>query len=343
MLVDIQAVVPQFTLALGGHAAAALPVSVGTASPSSPSWLPVAGAAGAVLGAIIAGVIGFVSSRYTLRKQHELTELTLRQQRDATRETLDQQRKATEASLEHQRAQLFNERFAVAADKLGHAQAATRLAGVYAMAGLADEWNGQQQTCIDVLCGYMRMPYQPIQGETGYREGEREVRYSLIRIIRDHLRDGALSSWQKRYFRFHRAYFDGGDFSRIRMSGGYMSFYRAEFACDKVDFRGAMFSAGTIDFYEAQFSAGTIDFRHAKFSGGDAKFSGATFIGCIVDFRDAVFSGGKIDFRDAAFSGGTVDLSQALFSGGTVDLSNPKDKSVPPKYPVPPPAWIRLA
>jgi hypothetical protein len=27
------------------------------------------------------------------------------------------------------------------------------------MASLADEWEAGQQTCIDVLCAYMRMPY----------------------------------------------------------------------------------------------------------------------------------------------------------------------------------------
>jgi hypothetical protein len=36
-----------------------------------------------------------------------------------------------------------------------------RLAGVYAMGELADDWQAGQQACIDVLCAYLRMPYTP--------------------------------------------------------------------------------------------------------------------------------------------------------------------------------------
>src|SRR6516164_8947278 len=55
----------------------------------------------------------------------------------------------------------LNARFATAADKLGSEAPAVRLAGVYAMAGLADDWPENRQTCVDVLCGYLRMPYGP--------------------------------------------------------------------------------------------------------------------------------------------------------------------------------------
>ncbi|MBT2511344.1 hypothetical protein J7I98_37125 [Streptomyces sp. ISL-98] len=53
------------------------------------------------------------------------------------------------------------ERYTTAADQLGHDEAAVRLAGVYAMARLADDWIEQRQVCIDVLCAYLRMPYEP--------------------------------------------------------------------------------------------------------------------------------------------------------------------------------------
>ena len=33
------------------------------------------------------------------------------------------------------------------------------------MAGLADDWPENRQTCVDVLCGYLRMPYEPDKGE----------------------------------------------------------------------------------------------------------------------------------------------------------------------------------
>ena len=48
-------------------------------------------------------------------------------------------------------------RYQDAASQLGHEKAAVRLAGVYAMAGLADDWRAQRQQCVDVLCAYLRM------------------------------------------------------------------------------------------------------------------------------------------------------------------------------------------
>ena len=66
-----------------------------------------------------------------------------------------------EAAEHRENTKLFNDRFGRAADQLGSGQAAVRLAGVYALAGLADDWAEGRQTCIDVLCAYLRMPYTP--------------------------------------------------------------------------------------------------------------------------------------------------------------------------------------
>ncbi|WP_405476451.1 hypothetical protein [Streptomyces sp. NBC_00009] len=54
----------------------------------------------------------------------------------------------------------LSERYSTAAEQLGHEQAAVRLAGAYAMARLADDWPEQRQVCVDVLCAYLRMPYE---------------------------------------------------------------------------------------------------------------------------------------------------------------------------------------
>lgn len=56
----------------------------------------------------------------------------------------------------------FIERFGAAAGQLGATDVAVRVAGVYAMASAADESDGpRRQQCIDVLCGYLRLPYDP--------------------------------------------------------------------------------------------------------------------------------------------------------------------------------------
>jgi hypothetical protein len=56
---------------------------------------------------------------------------------------------------------LHTERFTTAVSQLGAESAAVRLGGVHALAGLADDapTRDLRQTCIDVLCAYLRMPY----------------------------------------------------------------------------------------------------------------------------------------------------------------------------------------
>ena len=115
---------------------------------------------------------------------------------------------ASEQALEEQHIRTLNERFATAADKLGTDKPpAVRLAGVYAMAVLADDWEDNRQTCIDILCGYLRMPLpaEPLdeQGRAAFL-GDREVRYSVIRVITARLSNGAKASWQDRDFRLYR-------------------------------------------------------------------------------------------------------------------------------------------
>ena len=70
---------------------------------------------------------------------------------------------------------MFNERFTAIAAQLGDNKAAVQLAGVHAMAGLADDWATNRQTCIDVLCAYLRMPYEPDPGPEADTPRFREV------------------------------------------------------------------------------------------------------------------------------------------------------------------------
>jgi ABC-type transporter Mla subunit MlaD len=106
----------------------------------------------------------------TLAKQREQLDTTLVAQREQLDRTLAAQREQLNRTLEEQRTRTLNERFATAAGQLGGDKPpAVRLAGVYAMAVLADEWPENRQTCVDVLCGYLRMPYQPDPGQDAPR------------------------------------------------------------------------------------------------------------------------------------------------------------------------------
>lgn len=220
-----------------------------------------------IAAALIAGSIAIWSSRYAIKK-----------------------------TLEHERVQLFNERFATAADKLGHEQAATRLAGLYALAGLADDWEGHRQTCIEVLCSYLRMPYELDTASSGYRKGEREVRRSAIRIIRDHLRQGFSDvSWCNYNFSFEGAIFDCGDLTGARFTGGHVSFH------------GACFVSGTFHFDRVRFDGAHVWFNKAHFAGADVHFNGAQFLSGRVTFDSIDCTGGNVSFDDARVTGCEVD------------------------------------
>ena len=266
--------------------------------------------------------------------------------------------RVAEADSAHDRIRVFNERFIAIAGQLGNSQAALRLAGVHAMAGLADDWEENRQTCIDVLCAYLRMPYEPDPGihasaaERLAFGASREVRHTVIRIVTAHLRESAAEPWLGLNFDFTGVVFDGGSFSNAEFSGGIVDFGYADFSYGFVDFSAAQFSGGTVDFSGARFSGGTVDFSGAKFSGSTVRFSGNEFSGSAVDFTGAEFSGGRVDFTDAEFSGGTVDFSfrgaefssvrggsavavmssagvirfgfRTQFSGGTVDFGSAK-------------------
>ena len=270
----------------------------------------------------------------------------------STRANTERQIKQLDRTLAEQITRTLNERFATAAEQLGDDKPpAVRLAGVYAMAGLADDWKENRQTCVNVLCAYLRMPYQPDPGHDAPEkkrlafEANREVRHTIIRVITDHLQRGAAAAWQGLNFDFTGVVFDGGSFMGAEFSGGEVYFRGAKFSGGKVYFNNAKFSGGRVTFFEAEFSGSSVYFGGAKFSGGTVHFRNAKFSRSTVAFNDAEFSEGTVWFNGAEFSGGTVYFRGAKFSGsmvyfagagfygGDVDFSRPDDWSVPPEFP----------
>ena len=133
------------------------------------------------------------------------------------------------------------------------------------MAGLADDWPENRQTCVDVLCAYLRMPYEPDPGDEApgperlaFR-ASREVRHTAIRVITAHLRHGAAVSWQGLDFDFTGAIFDGGDFSGAVFSGGLADFRRARFSGGEISFATPGFPVATSP------SATPVLWRHGQF------------------------------------------------------------------------------
>lgn len=280
--------------------------------------------------------------------------------------------KVAEADSAHDRTRVYNERFTAIAAQLGDDKPAVRLAGAHAMAGLADDWKDNRQTCIDVLCAYLRIPYEPNPGQDADSPGRmafeanREVRHTIIRLITAHLRDVAKTSWQGMDFDFTGVNFDGGDFSKAIFSGGDVSFREANFFSGLVFFGDTQFSGGTVTFVRANFSGGHVSFARAVFSGGEVMFGGADFSSSLINFEEADFSGGTVTFNGSLFSGGIIEFGKARFSdgvvgfdwadfrgskvdfynakfrGGRVDFSGAQAWSSPPLLEKPTPIGVRL-
>lgn len=85
----------------------------------------------------------------------------------------------------------FVSRLETSARLLGAEATATRLAGVYSIARLADEWKEGRQDCVSVLCGYIRMPLNESD------EAERELRRAGLDEVFSRLRDHASPSWSE--------------------------------------------------------------------------------------------------------------------------------------------------
>ena len=315
------------------------------------------------MAAVIAASVSFLTLIGTLAAQYFGRRATSRD----TQKTLEEQRKQLDRTLGEQRTRTLNERFATAAEQLGSDKPAVRLAGVYAMAGLADDWEENRQTCVDVLCAYLRMPYEPDPGEDAPEperlafQAIREVRHTVIRVITAHLKKDAAVSWQGLNFDFTGVVFDGGDFSGcsvLRRQGSLRA--RAEFSGGKVDFTGAEFSGGTVYFRRRPVLRRQGRLRRRPVLRRQVFFGRRPVLGGEVIFGGAQFSGGDGPLRRARFSGGTVDFRRpvlrqlgllqrrpvlrrqgrlpargrgARFSGGTVDFSDAPDWSTPPYSP----------
>jgi uncharacterized protein YjbI with pentapeptide repeats len=194
------------------------------------------------------------------------------------------------------------------------------------MARLADDWDDQRQVCIDVLCAYLRMPYEPDAANEKHREGEREVRLTIIRLIRDHLQDpdpkpNALTTWCGHDLDLTNAMFDGGDFTGAKFTSGIVLFDHAKFTTGLVAFKGAKFTGAMVSFFEASFTDGLISFEGAKFTAGIASFFDAKFAGPGgVNFQAAEFSGADVRFLHAKFTSGPVNFSGAAFTASEVSI-----------------------
>lgn len=207
---------------------------------------------------------------------------------------------------EHERRRVDQERelrsrYVSAGEQIGSPSAAVRLAGVNAMAQLADDWTAQRQACVDVLCAYLRLPQQINSlGDPDVADGE--VRRTVQKLIGEGFRRKKgtedVNKWP------------GID---LDLRGAVLADCRMPVMVVKVgNFRGAQFNGVTsfigskfqdANFVEASFG-GSVTFNSCQF--GRANFSRSRFYGA-GKFRAAQFLG-MAQFERARFEN-SVDLN----------------------------------
>lgn len=268
--------------------------------------------------AVVAGLGGVVALVVAYRRQR----------------TLEQ-----DAAGRRDQVRLLTERFGSAAEQLGSTAAPVRLAGVYAMAALADEWEEQRQQCIDVLCGYLRLPYvgDPGAGQPStivsehtwpagigsgreiltydLRAGEKEVRQSIFRVVARRLHQGAAVSWSDKNFDFGGVLVEDLDLRGGIFAGELTSFRGATFTGKLTSFRGATFSAQRTSFGGATFASEVTSFGETRFSGDTTWFDDATFASSMTWFEAANFCSDRTLFDNAAFAGEATSFDDAVFAG----------------------------
>jgi uncharacterized protein YjbI with pentapeptide repeats len=245
----------------------------------------------------------------------------------------------TAANYYLSRRRLLSEQFSAIASQIGDDQAAVRLAGLQAMARLADDWQANRQGCIDVLCAYLRMNRGRglQQGGAAAAEGpagaSRQARGTGVPII-----DGLVRMfWPDTAIEETAAAKDRADREEAQVRATVIQLiaehlksplWRGKY----FDFTGAVFEVRGRDFTEVVFEKNRylrfdyaefgeeFSFDKATFATDNALFSNAEFSGTTVGFKHARFKCGEVQFNNAKFSGNTANFDGAKFQGANVNF-----------------------
>ena len=247
----------------------------------------------------------------------------------------------TAASFWLSRRSFFHEQFSTIASQIGDDQPAVRLAGLQAMARLADYWKANQQGCIDVLCAYLRMNRGPDPQDGG--ASRQSVIARLRRVLWPAQAADEAAAARDRAAQDKRAaqgpvYLEEREVLRASVIRLIAEHLRSKLKSRRwrryFDFTGAVFDVNDFNravfdrveyvrFDQAKFSR-KFSFDDARFSLDHALFTGARFDGEEVGFRRAEFSGKEASFRGAKFMRGEVWFAHAKFCGEVVSFEGAK-------------------
>jgi hypothetical protein len=197
--------------------------------------------------------------------------LAARRQRSAELDLVQKDHDATERRV--------TEIYSKAADQLGSDKAPVRLAGLYSLERLAGGYAPHRQTIVNVLCAYLRMPFE----HAGKNAEELQVRKTAQRILMLHLRPGSAEQPNEGFWPDIDLDFSGATLVELDLTHCSVR----SIVCsgtkfhEPTSFRGTTFRTKA-DFGRADFQ-GRTDFRGTVFGGDRDSFTGADFWS-LVDF-----------------------------------------------------------
>ena len=238
-------------------------------------------------------------------------------------------------------------RFESASKQIGDDNAVVRIAGLHAMAQVADLWPAERQSCINVLCAHVRQPTDsssstPVDstatsgGSPAPPEVALDSRRAGLDIIAQHLRPDGRVSWAGHHIDLSGAVVDAAEWEGIVLKSGQVKFRGARFT-GSANLAGAVLCGGVIDltkavfekdcslsFKGADFRTGKILFQEAHLTNGKVVFDDATFHPqCLASFASTHFGDCTVSFANAtvlqnpAFSAHAEDDRGLSFAGAT--------------------------
>jgi hypothetical protein len=226
----------------------------------------------------------------------------------------------------------ITELYANAVEQLGSEKAPVRIGGLHALERLAQDNNVHRQTIVDVICAYLRMPYEPPDPPSlpsmpsaeyqrdDHREQEYQVRRIAQRILTTHLRPDRYGLTNPKYW----------PSMEVDLTGAYLididfgSCDISVLTCNETIFVGESlfrklrcemaFIQGARFFSDETRNTFVADFRESRFV--EAAWFSGTFFGDTPWFHaDEFFVGahfGDASFKEVRFHG-SVQFGGATF------------------------------
>jgi hypothetical protein len=197
----------------------------------------------------------------------------------------------------------YGGRFVEATNQLGSQNPTIRMAGALSLVHLADDWLSQRQTVIDVLTSYLRMP------TTSGEAAEKEIRASIFRSIRDHLRPSSSSQWHRATFDFTGAELAGSDFTDITITPQtILKFAGASFTDTIVQFSGNL-GLGSLIFDGITITNSAVRFN-SDINLRLLSFEAANIVSGSLDFSGTLIAGERVSFAGVTVAAGKISTSQ---------------------------------